>query len=776
MKKFLFIPLILLMAFSCQQPKEEISEISIIPKPMEMETQPGFFKIDGKTQIIRPKHAESLAVAGFLKEILEESTGMEIPFGDFTAHENVIRFEYAAKEELEAEGYELEVTTDQIIIRANEDAGLFYGVQTLLQLLPPDVYGNPDQTIDWKVPCCAITDKPRFSWRGMHLDVSRHFFTVEFVKKYIDLIAMHKMNVFHWHLTDDNGWRIEIKKYPKLTEVAAWRVDREDMPWREVSPPEPGEKATYGGFYTQDEIREVIAYAAERYVQVVPEIEMPGHTSEIFAAYPELSCRGEKLYVQPGSYWPNIDIFCAGKEETFEFIENVLLEVMELFPSEYVHIGGDEADKTRWKECRLCQKRIKEKGLKDEHELQSWFVKRVEKFLNVHGKKLIGWDEILEGGLAPEATVMSWRGFQGGIDAATLGHDVVMCPTSYCYFDYYQADPEFEPEAIGGLITLKKVYSFEPIPLELSAHQAKHILGAQGNVWTEYISTPQHAEYMAVPRMTALAEVVWSSKETRAWDDFLTRLQLQFERFDKMNVNYSSGSWKVDIQPDWDGGIYQIKLESERLNPEIHYTLDGSEPRPGKNIYSAPIRIDSSVVIKAAIFVDGELKEKISRKEIIYHKCIGGQGHLKVDPDRKYFANGAASLTDGLKGSNNFRDGYWLGFQGEDMDFELELTQPVAINSISCSFYQQTSAWIFMPKQLIFEVLDDNGNILASVVKYPQTQEKDGGPVIEKINAEFENIKGSLIRVKAENIHQLPKWHESSGYEAWIFVDEIIVE
>ncbi|MBN2173978.1 MAG: family 20 glycosylhydrolase, partial [Bacteroidales bacterium] len=572
-----------------------------------------------------------------------------------------------------------------------------------------------------------------------------------------------------------DGWRIEIKKYPKLTEVAAWRVDREDMPWREVTPPEPGEEATYGGFYSQDEIREVVAYAAERHVQVIPEIEMPGHTCEVFAAYPELSCRGEKLYVQPGSYWPNTDIFCAGKEETFEFIENVLLEVMELFPSEYVHIGGDEADKTRWKECPLCQKRIKEEGLKDEHELQSWFVKRVEKFLNTHGKKLIGWDEILEGGLAPEATVMSWRGFQGGIDAATQGHDVVMCPTSYCYFDYYQADLEFEPEAIGGLITLKKVYSFEPVPVELTADQAKHILGAQGNIWTEYIPTSEQAEYMAVPRMTALAEVVWSPLDSRDWNDFLTRLQVHFKRFDKMDVNYSRGSWKVNIQPAMENGIFQIRLESEQLNPEIYYTTDGSEPTTDKNIYNVPIRIDSSMVIKAGIFVDGELKEKISEKEIVFHLGMGKQGSLKIDPDRKYFAQGASSLSDGLKGSDNFRDSYWLGFQGNDLEYELDMGESVTIGNISCTFYQQTGAWIFLPKQVIFEILDENRKSLAMIVKIPESTEREAGPLTEEMNAAFDNVQGRFFRLKAENIGRLPEWHESAGYSAWIFADEIIV-
>jgi hexosaminidase len=346
------------------------------------------------------------------------------------------------------------------------------------------------------------------------------------------------MNLFHWHLTDDNGWRIEIEKYPDLTNISAWRVDREDKPWREREPQKEGEEATYGGFYTKEEIKDIIEYASSRYVRILPEIEMPGHTSEVFAAYPEYSCNGKIFTVRPGSYWPNREIFCAGNDSVFVFIQDILSEVTELFPFEYVHIGGDEADKTRWRECSKCQNRIKTENLKDENELQSYFIKRIEKFLDSKNKKLIGWDEILEGGLAPEATVMSWRGMQGGIDAARLGHEVVMCPGSHCYFDHYQADPETQPVAIGGFTDLEKVYSFNPIPTDLLETEKKYIIGAQGNVWTEYIPTPEHAEYMALPRMTALAEILWTPLNKQDYQDFRKRLDIQFERFDLLEINY----------------------------------------------------------------------------------------------------------------------------------------------------------------------------------------------------------------------------------------------
>ncbi|RLD54560.1 MAG: beta-N-acetylhexosaminidase, partial [Bacteroidetes bacterium] len=563
---------------SCSQQHSKHSEINIIPKPLNFEKGSGNFILNAETKIVYPDDSSVKQVAEFFNSQIAVPTGFKLQKGNEHESTNVIVFKINDKETLGEEGYELIVNKESIVIIAKKSNGFFYGMQTLFQLLPPEIYSSEKvaSEIQYEIPSCRITDKPRFAWRGMHLDVSRHFFPKEFIKRYIDLIAMHKMNVFHWHLTDDNGWLIEIKKYPLLTEISAWRVNREDLPWRKATaPPKPGEKADIGGFYTQDDIREIVQYAAARQIEIIPEIEMPGHTSEVFAAYPELSCTGEKLYVQPGSYWPNSDIFCGGNEEVFTFIENVLDEVAELFPSKYIHIGGDEADKTEWRKCAKCQKRIKDEGLEDENELQSWFIKRIEKYLISKNKQLIGWDEILEGGLAPEATVMSWRGVNGGIEAAQQGHDVVMSPGTHCYLDHYQADPDFEPKAIGGFTTLKKVYSFDPVPGELNAEQAKHILGGQGNVWTEYISTPEHAEYMAVPRMAALAEVLWTPKKDLDWDNFRHRINKQYQRFDIMDVNYSKGSWKVDIQPAQQKSGFSVVLESEQLNP-IHYTLDGS--------------------------------------------------------------------------------------------------------------------------------------------------------------------------------------------------------
>ncbi len=509
-----------------------------------------------------------------------------------------------------AEGYLLDVGRDGVTVTARGPAGLFHGTQALLQLLPPDVFGvsltavarshpspagvtpagspapgsPPGDVLSavtavvgrpststpsagasipgsehaepphplWRAPCARIVDRPRFPWRGMHLDVSRHFFPKEFVKRYLDILAMHRMNVFHWHLTDDQGWRVPISRYPRLTQVGAWRVDREDRHWLSRDPQREGEAATYGGFYTRDDIGEIVRYAARRNITVVPEIEMPAHAMAALAAHPEYSCSGEPEPVPPGSVWPNTRIFCAGNDAVFEFIENVLDEVLDLFPSRFIHIGGDEADKQEWRRCPKCQARIRAEGLKDESELQSWFVKRIERFLAGRGRRLIGWDEILEGGLAPGAAVMSWRGTEGGIAAARLGHDVVMSPGTHCYFDHYQGNPTHEPPAIGGFTPLAKVYEFEPVPPELGAAESGRVLGGQANVWTEYMPGGSQVEYMILPRMAALAEALWSPKPARDWAGFARRLPVQLARYEARGYGFARGAWH-----SWEGGVVE---------------------------------------------------------------------------------------------------------------------------------------------------------------------------------------------------------------------------
>ncbi|MEO7046358.1 MAG: beta-N-acetylhexosaminidase, partial [Ferruginibacter sp.] len=492
----------------------------IIPQPVSLQFTNGSFIIDNTTALKFVKTDKALQeAASFFRSAINNISGIELPYN--AIKNKSIELKFINNAELGDEGYLLHITPSSIQIAANKKAGIIYGMQSLFQTLPA-IRTNAALVI----PCMEIKDYPRFKWRGMHLDVSRHFFGPEFVKEYINLLASYKMNTFHWHLVDDQGWRIEIKKYPLLTKVGAWRVDETDKIWSKRPQAKDGEAATYGGYYTQDQIKDIIKYAAERNVTIIPEIEMPGHVASAIAAYPQLSCTQQpQLPLTGGDYTNMSSNYCAGNDSVFLFLQNVLTEVINLFPSKYIHIGGDEVDKGPWKKCPLCQARIKAEGLKNEEELQSYFVKRIEKFIVSKGRKMIGWDEILEGGLAPEATVMSWRGEAGGIQAAKMGHDVVMTPGSPLYFDHYQAGPEGEPLAIGGMNTLKKVYDYEPIPKELDAAQAKFVLGAQANLWAEFITKPEQVKYMVLPRMLALAEVVWSPKETRDWQSFNERLQ-----------------------------------------------------------------------------------------------------------------------------------------------------------------------------------------------------------------------------------------------------------
>ncbi len=533
------ILLLLSCAGTYRSDGKKISDVSVVPKPVRLEKTNTEFLLDRNTlvQIATP---DLKRVADYLSQTLRNQRRLVLDPVTEVRPGTGGKIELSLSSSVpNSEGYELAVEAGRIQITGKEPAGGFYGVQTLLQLIPTQKQEmeKTARISGWTIPGVRISDTPRFVWRGMHLDVCRHFFPKAFVKRYIDLMAVHKMNVFHWHLTEDQGWRIEIKKYPRLTEIGAWRVDREDQDWGQRTPQRDGEKATYGGYYTQDDVREIVEYARERFITVVPEIEMPAHAIAALAAYPELSCTGGPFFVMPGGVWPIVDIYCAGIEKTFELLEGVLGEVIDLFPSKYIHVGGDEAAKANWKKCPKCQARIKAEGLKDETELQSYFIKRIEKFLISKNRRLIGWDEILEGGLAPEATVMSWRGMEGGISAAKAGHDVVMSPTDYCYFDYYQTR-NGEPKAIGDYLPIEKVYAFEPVPDNLEQDKSPFILGTQGNVWTEYMPTSERVEYMALPRMCALAEVAWTQKNLRNLNDFLTRMAAHYNRLDLMDVHY----------------------------------------------------------------------------------------------------------------------------------------------------------------------------------------------------------------------------------------------
>lgn len=546
MKKiFYFLPVIMIVFSGCDTCTQGNSQITpaIIPAPVSLMMGKGEFCFTGKTKIIIPADdSECRRIADMLATLVHNPTGTIPEIVEGTGSKRGSVFMAYDPEMENDEGYMLSITGKGINISAKSPAGFFYAIQTIRQLLPSDVEkAQLIEGLKLTVPACLIEDSPRFGYRGMHLDVGRHMFPVAEIKKYIDMLALHKMNTFHWHLTEDQGWRIEIKKYPELTTIGAYR--NETVIGHAGRPPLKYDGTRYGGYYSQEEVKEIVVYAGERFITVIPEIEMPGHALAALASYPELSCTGGPFEV--GRKWGICeDIFCAGKEETFTFLQDVLSEVIELFPGKYIHIGGDEAPKARWQKCSLCQKRIKDEGLADEHELQSYFIQRIEKFLLANDRKLIGWDEILEGGLAPEATVMSWRGIKGGIAAAREKHDVIMTPNSFVYLDYYQAEPAGEPLAIGGYLPLEKVYSFDPMPEELTEDEQKYILGVQGNVWTEYISTPEHLEYMAFPRAFAIAETGWTPDRLKDFEDFHARFEVQKKRYDALDLNYFRGEYR----------------------------------------------------------------------------------------------------------------------------------------------------------------------------------------------------------------------------------------
>lgn len=528
--------LILLMIASLFSPlaRADAPDLAVIPQPLSLQAGDGAFTIGPETRIVAD--AASGKSADMLAGWLRPATGYALNVAPGKTSDRAINFAIdPSLARLGDEGYVLEVTPKRVTIRASGAAGLFYGAQSLRQLLPPAVFASSPQTeVAWSIPAVRIEDQPRFRWRGAMLDVCRHFMPKEHVLRFIDLLALHKMNTFHWHLTDDQGWRIEIRKYPKLTEIGAWR--KETRLGHERKNPVGFDKKPHGGFYTQKDIRDVVEYARERHITIVPEIEMPGHAQAAIAAYPELGVTGQPLEVWT-RWGVNANIFNPN-EKTILFLQDVLTEVLELFPGTFIHIGGDEAIKDQWKASPEVQARIKELGLADEHEMQSWFVRRMDAFLAEKGRRLIGWDEILEGGLAPGATVMSWRGVEGGITAAKSGHDVVMSPTTHAYLDYAQSKEPGELPNIGGDLPLEKVYSFEPVPEALTAEEARHVLGAQANIWTEYMPSPGHVEYMVFPRLAAMAEVVWSQPERKSYDDFLARILVHEQRLRSMGVNF----------------------------------------------------------------------------------------------------------------------------------------------------------------------------------------------------------------------------------------------
>ena len=602
LKHLSWLLLLFLSLSACQTKETKLLPINVIPKPESIIQQPGAFTINNKTVVcILPEDAQAEDMLNVFLNKLRVASGYSLVQKKEEIGNNAIVFKIQEGDFASEEAYLLTVTNDRILVKARSVRGLFNSTQTLRQLLPGQLELNKVSQAQWTVPCVEIKDSPRFSWRGMHLDVSRHFFSVDYIKRFLDYMTLYKMNTFHWHLTDDQGWRIEIKKYPELTQKGAYRTfnnhDKECIRRSKDNPAmaipeelitEKGGQKIYGGYYTQEEIKEIIAYAAARNITIIPEIDMPGHFKAAIDNYPEVSCFGKAGWGQTFSA-----PLCAGNEATYTLVEDILAEVAELFPSEYIHIGADEVEKTNWKKCSKCQSRIQSEKLHDEHELQSYFVKRIEKFLNNKGKRMIGWDEILEGGMSPTATMMYWRGWvpEAPVMAAKQGNDVIMSPTSHCYFDYGQNSG-----------TLENVYDFEPVPVGLSEEEQKHIIGGQGNVWTEYIPSEEQVDFMSMPRMIALAEVLWSAKDQKDWEDFFQRIGNHFNRLDVMKVNYRF----PDIGGVYDQHVFvdkaKVEFTSQVKDAEIRYTTDGRRPTRESTLYSGPIEISENIVLKARPF------------------------------------------------------------------------------------------------------------------------------------------------------------------------------
>lgn len=755
---------------SCQSVQQE-ANYQIVPMPQEIVTAQGNpFILKSGVKILYPEGNEKMQRnAQFLADYLKTATGKDFAIQPGTEGKNAILLSLGATSE-NPESYQLRVAQDGITISGPTEAGVFYGIQSLRKSLPVALGA------DIALPPVAINDAPRFGYRGAHFDISRHFFTIDEVKTYIDMMTLHNMNRLHWHITDDQGWRLEIKKYPKLTEIGSKRTET-------VIGRNSGEYdgKPYGGSITQEQAKEIVDYAAERYVTVIPEIDLPGHMLAALTAYPELGCTGGPYEVW--RIWGvSEDVLCAGNDKVLKFLEDVYSELIEIFPSEYIHVGGDECPKTRWEKCPKCQARIKALGLKSdkihtkEERLQSFVINHIEKFLNAHGRQIIGWDEILEGGLAPNATVMSWRGERGGIEAAKQKHDVIMTPNTYLYFDYYQAkDTENEPFGIGGYLPIERVYSYEPMPASLTPEEQKYIKGVQANLWTEYIATFPHVQYMVLPRWAALSEVQWSDPGKKNYAHFLSRLPRLINWYEASGYNYAKHVFEVqqEFTPNPTDGTVDITMSTIDDAP-IHYTLDGTEPTAASPIYSEVLKIKENAIVSAkAIRANGESQvvsdkvdfSKSSMKPIVANQPINEQ----------YMFKGASTLVDGLKGGNSFKTGRWIAFVGNDMDMTIDLLQPTEISNVAISTCVAKGDWVFDARSFSVEVSDD-GKTFTKVAseEYPALKESDKDGVYDH-KLSFAPVTTQYVRVIASPEETLPVWHAGKGKKAFIFVDEIAV-
>ena len=724
-----------LISISCSNNELKKCNTNIIPLPKEMIIENGTFELNKSISI---EYDDLFNIEGeFLERILSDQfkldTGQNGKVLSLKKMNNYIK-----------EGYQLKVNRNDISIEASSREGIFYGIQTLIQLMELNKYEN-----DIELPTCKINDSPSFKHRGMLLDCCRHFFDKKVIKKYIDLLAQYKMNKLHWHLTEDQGWRIEIDKYPKLTSIGSQRKDSSGV---------------YGGYYTKEDIKEIVDYAKNKHIEVIPEIEFPGHSQAAIAAYPQLSCTGKPIDV--ATEWGVFkDIYCAGNDSVFTFMEDVLSEVIELFPSSFIHIGGDEAPKTRWENCPKCQKRMIEENLKDEHELQSYFIKRIEKYLNSRGKTLIGWDEILEGGLAKNAVVQSWRGMNGGIEAAKHGNKVIMSPTSHAYFDYSIKSTD-----------MKQVYHFDPIPTELDSIQKQLVLGGECNLWSEHIPDEKKLDEMVFPRMLAMSEVLWSYPKERNYDTFLARADNHAHLLRSYAVNVGLDAFPCQISTFKDtSNKAKISIQPGRQDLQFKYQWGmDSLMLPMDSSLNMPINRSGLLIIQAT--KDNNLYGETVQQQIQLHKGLFNKVSYSSNYSSYYQANGESSLTDGQLGSLDFRDGDWQGFWDTKIDLTIDLEREIPFDSLNVHFYQYINSWIFSPIEISFNVSNDSINWTnLGIVKNEENISKRG-KLIDKISINNSSKKPyRYINLVATPMKVIPDWHEAAGNSTWLFIDEIIV-
>ena len=752
----------------------QTADFNIIPQPQQVVADASApFTLNSNTVIYVQTNSQDMKRnANMLATYIQQATGIRPTIGKLVKGNPAIILSID-KTISNAEGYRLNSDAKQIRIAGASAAGVFYGIQTLRKSLPL-CNGKATQV---SIPAVHITDAPRFAYRGTHLDVSRHFVTADSIRQFIDMLALHNINRFHWHLTDDQGWRIEIKKYPLLTKIGAKREQT-------VIGHNTGkyDGIPYDGFYTQQQIRDIVKYAADRYITIVPEIDLPGHMQAALAAYPELGCTGGPYKVWQ-KWGISDDVLCAGNDKVLAFIDNVLKEVTQLFPSKYIHVGGDECPKVRWKDCPKCQARIKalhleaKDGHSAEERLQSYVITHASNYLKSLGRNTIGWDEILEGGLAEGATVMSWRGEAGGIAAAKQNHDVVMTPNSYLYFDYYQSlDKANEPLAIGGYLPLQRVYSYEPMPEELTAEEARHIIGVQANIWTEYMPTFKHMQYMALPRVAALSEVQWTQPQLKDYTDFTNRLIGLTHLYDRLGYNYAKHLYNVNIHIDSDTKWQELVVHMTTAgDAEIRYTLDGSLPTASSTLYTGAIHLQKSAKIRAAAFRNGK-SSSVTAQDVTFNKATACPVKLLQPTHKSYTFNGGTALTDGLVGDKGFGTGRWLGFSGNDLEAVIDLKKPTDVSSVSLNTCVDKGSWIFDARNIEVSLSTDGVNF-TSVAKHSlPAMEKNSADNINTYELKFSQTKARYIKVYATSEHNIPDWHSGKGKPAFLFVDEISVK